>query len=171
MAEQYLRLGSVVIDRSRNVPLRVVDVDHRPAGEHPQVDVDDPMARQWGVTAEDTVYDCVFLPTGEDAVTAPKKSYAYPESRLTRFPVEAALPEDPRRIHTQIIVEFLAAIFEYTQRADEKLGADSDFSWTDTVADAVVAIDFEAEVPPEVLLEEAAELAEASIGPGGNDDE
>jgi len=169
--KQYLRLGSVVLDRARNKPLRIVGRDHRDAGDHPDVDVDDAMAQQWGVTESDDVYDCVFLPTGEDAVSAPRKAYAYPENRLTRFPVEAALEEDARRIHTQIIIEFLAALLEYTKRADRKLGEDSDFSWTDTVADAVIALEFEAEVPPEVLLEEADELAEAAIGQDGDRDD
>lgn len=166
MPEQFIRLGSVVLDRSRNQPLRVVGRDHRRAGEHPDIDVDDAMAQQWGVTEDDVVYDCVFLPTGEDAVSSPKRPYAYPEGRLTRYPVEAALDDDARRVHTQILTEFLAAVLERAKadkRADRRVGA---------VFEMVNEADFEAEVPPEVLLEEAEELADvATTVNGGDDDE
>jgi hypothetical protein len=164
VTEQFIRLGSVVLDRARNTPLRVVARDHRDAGEHPEVDVDDAMAQQWGITEFDDVYECVFLPTGEDAVSSPRKSYAYPASRLTRFPVEAALPDDARRIHTQIIIEFLAAILERAKtdkRADRRVGA---------IFEMVHQADFEAEIPPEVLLEEAEEFADASVGAGDRDE-
>lgn len=163
-SEQYLRLGSVVLDRARNTPLRVVGRDHRDAGEHPAVDVDDAMAQQWGVTESDDVYECVFLPTGEDAVSSPRNSYAYPAPRLTRFPVEAALPDDARRIHTQILIEFLAAILERAKtdkRADRRIGA---------IFEMVHQADFEAEVPPEVLLEEAEELADVATSMNGGGD-
>ena len=160
MAEQYLRLGSVVIDRSRNVPLRVVNIDHRPAGEHPEVDVDDAMAQQWGVTESDDVYECVFLPTGEGAVSSPRKSYAYPASRLTRFPVEAALEDNACRIHTQIIEEVLA---------DVLLAADVEgTSVRQNVETAISRSKIDAKLPSEVLLEEAAEIADATPPAGGD---
>jgi len=164
MPEKHIRLGSVVLDRARNQPLRVVGRDYRRAGDHSDVDVDDAMAREWGVTEDDVVYDCVFLPTGEDAVSSPKRPYAYPEGRLTRFPVEAALDEDARRVHTQILTEFLAAVLESAKadkRAERRVGA---------IFEMVHQADFEAEVPPEVLLEEAEELADVARLGGGEAD-
>lgn len=165
VSKQFIRLGSIVLDRSRNKPLRVVGRDHRRAGDHPDTDVDDAMARQWGVTEDDIVYDCVFLPTGEDKVSSPKRSYAYPEGRLTRFPVEAAFHEDARRIHTQILTEFLAAVLESAKadkRAERRVGA---------IFEMVHQADFEAEVPTEVLLEEAEELADAATSTNGGGDD
>ena len=154
-----IRLGSVVIDRARNKPLRVVGRDHRPAGEHPDVEVLDQMAREWGVTDEDTVWHCVFLPTGEDAVTAPKKAYSYPDSRLTRYPVEAALPSDSRRIHTQVLEQLVAGLLEAGDAEGDSVRR--------AVEHALVNTDINAEVPPEVLLEEAAEMVEAGGLDGG----
>lgn len=152
MTEQFIRLGSVVLDRARNTPLRVVGRDHRDAVEHPEVDVDDAMAQQYGLTESDDVYKCVFLPTGEDKVSSPRKSYAYPASRLPRFPVEAALPDNARRIHTQIIEEVLA---------DVLLAADvQGTSVRQNVETAISRSNIDAELPPEVLLEEAAEIAD-----------
>jgi len=165
MPEKHIRLGSIVLDRARNQALRVVGRDHRRAGDHPDVDVDDAMAREWGVTEDDVVYDCVFLPTGEDAVSSPKRPYAYPEGRLTRFPVEAALDEDARRIHTQIVTEFLAAVLESAKtdkRAERRVGA---------IFEMVHQADFEAEVPTEVLLEEAEELADVATTMNGGEDD
>ena len=159
-SEQFLRLGSVVLERARNKPLRVVGRDHRDAGEHPAVDVDDAMAQQWGATESDDVYECVFLPTGENAVSSPRKSIAYPASRLTRFPVEAALEDDARRIHTQIIQEVLA---------DVLLAADVEgTSVRQNVETAISRSKIDAELPPEVLLEEAAEIADATSPAGGD---
>lgn len=165
MPEKHIRLGSIVLDRARNKALRVVSRDHRRAGDHPDVDVDDAMAREWGVTEDDAVYDCVFLPTGEDAVSSPKRPYAYPEGRLTRYPVETALDEDARRVHTQIVIEFLATVLESAKtdkRAERRVGA---------IFETVHQADFEAEVPAEVLLEEAEELADVATSmSGGGDD-
>jgi len=169
MTEQFLRLGSVVVDKATGQALRVVDTSHQTAGEHQYIDVPD--LRQWGVSEDSTVYECVYLPTGteDDNAYPPRQTYAFAEEQLFRFHCEHALPEGARRIHTQIVVEFLAALLENAKRADKKLGEGSDFSWTDTIADAVVALDFETEIPPEILLEEAAELADASIGTGDRD--
>jgi len=170
MPEQFIRLGSVVVDKATGQALRVVDTSHQTGGEHQYIDVPD--LRQWGVTEDSTVYECVYLPTGteDDNAYPPSQTYAFAEEQLFRYHCEHALPEGARRIHTQIVVEFLAAVLEYAKRADQKLRGHSDFSWTDTIADAVIAIGFEAEVPPEILLEEAAELADASIGAGDRDE-
>ena len=123
------------------------------------------MARQWGVTEDDVVYDSVFLPTGEDAVSSPKRPYAYPEGRLTRYPVEAALDENARRVHTQILTEFLAAVLESAKtdkRAERRVGA---------IFEMIHQADFEAEVPAEVLLEEAEELADVATTMNGGEND
>lgn len=166
MTATPIRLGSVVLDRARNKPLRVVGRDDRPAAEHPNVDVDDAMAREWGVDENDIVFDCVFLPTGDDAVSSPRKTYAYPESRLTRYPVEAALFPDDRRIHTEILVEFLAGVFAELMWH----GADAD---VETVQSTVISANnrVDTEVPTEVLVEEAIERAHAALTDGGDEDE
>ena len=165
MTEQFIRVGSVVVDKATGQALRVVDTPHQTAGEHQYIDVPD--LRQWGVTEDSTVYECVYLPTRteDDNAYPPSQTYAFAEEQLFRFHCEHALPEGTRRIHTQILTDFLAAILERAKtdkRADRRVGA---------IFELVNKADFEAEVPPEVLLEEAAELAEASIGPGGIDDE
>lgn len=153
MNEQFIRLGSTVLDRARNQTLRVVGRDHRPAAEHPHVSGQTPMARQYGIEPDDTVYKCVFLPVGDEKVTSPNRTYDYAESKLTRYPVEAALDDGARRIHTQIIIEFLAEVF----------GAVGDEDVAQTVADAVNgADDFDCELPPEELIAEARELADAN---------
>lgn len=159
-----IRLGAIVLDRARNAPLRVVGRDHRPAGEHPDVAHRDPMARSWGVDPEDRVYECVFLPTPDDqAVTAPTRAYAYPASRPTRYPVEAALGPDARRIHTQVLVEYTAALLDVTwAEVDTDLGPSVplDVAVAEAVVNANDVVD--AAVPTEVLLEEARELQAAN---------
>lgn len=159
-----LVLGSIVLDATQNKPMQVVGVDHRNASDHPNVDVDDPIHRELGVTPTDPVFDCVFLPDGDDRLSTPTKTYAYPWGRLTRVPVEAALPEGARRIHTQILVEFLASVFAELQFH----GADEDI---ERVAEAVTLANqrIDAEVPTEVLVEEALELADVERLAGGGD--
>lgn len=153
MNEQFIRLGSTVLDRARNRTLRVVGRDHRPAAEHPYVDVEMPMARQYGIEPDDTVYKCVFLPIGDEKVTSPNRTYDYAESKLVRYPVEAALDDGARRIHTQIIIEFLAEVFGAVEEDEE----------AQALADAVNgADDFDCELPAEELVAEARELADAN---------
>lgn len=161
-----IRPGDVVLDRARNVPLQVVDVDHRTAQEHRHIDVGDPLHWEWGVTPEDRVFECVFLPTGgaDETVSTPSKTYAYPASRLLRYPVEAGLGDDARRVHTQILVEFLAAMLRGC--------ADADATETDRhVRQAAIVADqfVDTEVPTEVLIEEAADLANAATFGGEAD--
>lgn len=169
MTEQHLRLGSVVIDRTRNVSLRVVGRDHRDAAEHPHVDPEDPMLRRLGVEPGDAVYDCVFLPDAQDdKLTAPRKTYHYPEGQLARVPVEAALEEDARRIHTQILVEFLAALKQAVHERDELKEA-ADQPTPLLLEDIVLATEpyIDAEVPTHKLLQEAQDLADAASLSGG----
>lgn len=148
-----IRLGSVVIDRKQNKPLRVVAKSPKNARDHNHVDLRDPLLDAIGVTPEDDVYDCVFLPSDPNGnVSPPSKTYAYPEGRLYRYPVEAAYSyDDPDRIHTQILTGFLAHILR-----------NYDPEYQDVLTDAVRQIGFDAgtEIPAEALLEEAVELAD-----------
>ena len=162
MSKPFIRLGSIVVDKATGQALRVVDASHQTAGEHQYIDVLD--LRQWGVTEGSTVYECVYLPTGteDDNAYPPSKTYAFAEEQLFRFYCEHALPEGARRIHTQIIEEVLADIL---------LAADGEgTSIRQNVELAISQSKIDVEVPPEVLLEEAAELAEASIGLEGDTD-
>lgn len=168
MDSQFLRRGSTVIDRKQNVPMRVVGQDRRTAVEHPNIDVNDPMLRQLGVEPEDAVYECVFLPTGEDSLSTPSKPYAYPEGRLARVPVEAAISEDARRVHTQIVLDVLAALLEVRWKATPN-DIDPSIPLPEAVAEAIIGADIDAEVPTEVLLEEAQELADVAQTIGGAD--
>jgi len=162
MSKPFIRLGSIVVDKATGQALRVIDASHQTADEHQYVDVPD--LRQWGVTEGSTVYECVYLPTGteDDNAYPPRQTYAFPEEQLFRFHCEHALPEGARRIHTQIIEEVIADIL---------LAADVEgTSVRQNVELAISQSKIDAEVPPGVLLEEAAELAEASIGPEGDAD-
>jgi hypothetical protein len=80
--------GTVVVDLASGQALQVVSVATQPAGEHPQTR-SDPTAEMFDSDADEPVYNCVFLPDGEK-VSPPSKTYAYPESRLLRYPVERA---------------------------------------------------------------------------------
>jgi hypothetical protein len=156
-----IRLGSVVIDKAENKPLRVAKLSHETAGQHDYIDVDDSENQQWGVTATDRVYECVYLTTyGPDESTRPpKRTYAFPEGRLYRYHCEAGLSEQSHRIHTQILIEFLA---EVLAKAED--GGDVP---VDEKAIARALDEYTAE-PADDLLEEAKELADASrFGRGG----
>jgi len=162
MTEQFLRLGSVVVDKATGQALRVVNTSHQAADEHQYIDVPD--LRQWGVGEDSTVYECVYLPTGteNDNAYPPGQTYAFAEEQLFRFHCEHPLPEGARRIHTQIIETVLADIL---------LAADVEgTSVRQNVELAISRSKIDAEVPPEVLLEEAAELADASVGAGDRDE-
>jgi hypothetical protein len=160
--ENRPRVGEIVVDLAQGVPLQVVEVAHRSAGEHPQVTVDEETRALWGVTEDERVYDCVFLPTEEDRVDAPSNTYAYPAGRLARVPVEQAVDGDARRIPTQIVIEFLADVLADCRRADQ-------FDVAETLLDAVgeSSAPSELSVSADVLVGEVDELADAKVGPGG----
>jgi|GEM_PF-4032499 len=80
--------GDIVVDLASGKALQVVGKSVQTVGEHPQTRSDD-TAEMFGAHSAETVFDCVFLPDGEK-VTPPTKTYAYPESRLLRYPVENA---------------------------------------------------------------------------------
>lgn len=162
MIEKAIQLGSIVIEKAENKPLRVLDVAHETAGEHDYIDVDDPENRQWGVEPDDPVYECGYLTTSgaDDSTRPPTRTYAFPEGRLYRYRCEAALPEDARRIHTQIIE---AALAEVLVAADDEGPA-----VRENVEAAISRSGIDTEVSPEVLLQEAAEIAKASQIGGGD---
>jgi hypothetical protein len=80
--------GDIVVDLSSGKSLQVVGKSEQTVGEHPQTRSDD-TAEMFGANPDETVFQCVFLPDGEK-ITPPTKTYAYPESRLLRYPVERA---------------------------------------------------------------------------------
>jgi hypothetical protein len=150
-----------VIDKAENKPLRVAKLSHETAGQHDYIDVDDSENQQWGVTATDRVYECVYLTTyGPDESTRPpKRTYAFPEGRLYRYHCEAGLSEQSHRIHTQILIEFLA---EVLAKAEGRGDAPVDEKAITRALDEYTA------EPADDLLEEAKELADASrFGRGG----
>ena len=81
--------GDVAIDLSQGTPLQVVSQSAKTVDEHRHTR-DDQSAEMFGADPDDPVYNCVFLPTPDDQITPPKRTYAYPESRLLRFPTEEA---------------------------------------------------------------------------------
>ena len=155
-----IRLGSVVIDKAENKPLRVAKVSHETAGQHDYIDVDDPENQQWGVTASDRVYECVYLTTyGPDESTRPpKRTYAFPEGRLYRYHCEAGLSDHSHRIHTQILMEFLADVFAQAEINGDELADEEAIAR---------ALENHVDDPVTDLLEEAKELADASRIGGG----
>jgi hypothetical protein len=149
-----------VIDKAENKPLRVAKLSHETAGQHDYIDVDDSENQQWGVTATDRVYECVYLTTyGPDESTRPpKRTYAFPEGRLYRYHCEAGLSEQSHRIHTQILIDFLAdmlaeAEIQEAEPANQKV--------------IVRALDEHADAPVDDLLKEVKELADTSRIGGG----
>jgi len=91
--ESNIGIGDVVVDLARGKSLQVVSVATQTAGEHKQVR-SDPTAEMFGTDADDLVFNCVFLPNQDDGISPPSKTYAYPESRLLRYPVEDATPNE-----------------------------------------------------------------------------
>lgn len=89
--------GDVVVDLVSGKSLQVVSRSTATAGEHPQTR-SDKTAAMFGADEDDAVYNCVFLPDGED-VRPPSETYAYPEGRLLRYPVEQAADGTPLQTH------------------------------------------------------------------------
>lgn len=160
-----IRVGDIVLDRARNKPLQVVAIATETAAEHDHIDVADPMAQEWGVADDDRVLECVFLPTGDDAVSAPRKTYAYPEGRLTRYPAEVAL-DSIRPVRHPIDQQRLRLVATMAQRA---LALDDDpGDGPESYEDALRLIAGEA---AKDLLDPAFERAEAARFGGGGDGE
>jgi len=100
--------ADVVVDLVSGKSLQVVSRSSVTAGDHPQLRSDKTGA-MFGADENDAVYNCVFLPDGED-VRPPSKTYAYPESRLLRYPVEDA--DDGTHLQTHLRAAFLQDLAE-----------------------------------------------------------
>jgi len=108
------RVGDVVVDLARGKALQVVSESAQRAGEHPETR-SDRTADLFDVDPEEPVYNCVFLPDGDGSISPPTKTYAYPQSRLLRFPVEEAT--DNSSIHHHMRV---ATLIELAESADDR---------------------------------------------------
>lgn len=148
-----LRKTEIVTDARREPQaLQLVSRDNRRAGDHPEVDVDDRVNWEHGVDEDDVVWNCVFLPDADHRVSEPKKTYAFPESVLARYPVEAAEPATAR-LHTEVLVDFLAGLLV---EADERGTGEEVRGAIIGAHDRTKALE-----PTEQLLEFAEELAAA----------
>jgi hypothetical protein len=87
-AEGAICTGAIVVDLASGKGLQVVGKSAKTVDEHRQTR-SDAMAEMFGADPDEAVYQCVFLPDGEK-LTPTTKTYAYPESRLLRYPVENA---------------------------------------------------------------------------------
>jgi hypothetical protein len=164
MTEREIDIGDVVLDRARNKPLQVVETAPETAAEHDHVDVADAMAQEWGVQDDDRVLECVFLPAGEDTVSSPRKTYAYPEGRLTRYPTEAAL-DSIRTVRHPVDQQRLRQVATTAQRA---LTLDEDDPG-DGPEDYETALRTLVGEAAKYLLDPAFERAEAGRFGGGDD--
>ena len=94
--------GDVVIDKVKQRPLYVRRVVADTAVEYldqEDFDLTTYDAHPWlGITAMDTIFECVFLPTKVEDIPSSKgdKTYAYPRGRLVRVPVEYLWNSDTR---------------------------------------------------------------------------
>jgi len=87
-AEGEIGTGAIVVDLASGKGLQVVGKSAKTVGEHGHTR-SDATAEMFDAEPDEAVYQCVFLPDGEK-VSPPTKTYAYPESRLLRYPVENA---------------------------------------------------------------------------------
>lgn len=88
VADSEISTGDPVVDLASGKSLIVVGKSSKTVGEHPKTRSDN-SAEMFGADPEEPVFSCVFLPDGEK-VRPPTKTYAYPESRLLRYPIENA---------------------------------------------------------------------------------
>jgi len=87
-AEGEICTGAIVVDLASGTALQVVGTSAQTVGEHRQTR-SDATAEMFNAEPDEAVYECVFLPDG-GKISPPTKTYAYPESRLLRYPVESA---------------------------------------------------------------------------------
>ena len=88
VADDEISTGDIVVDLSSGKGLQVVGKSSMTVGKHPQTR-SDATAEMFDADPDEPVFECVFLPDGEK-VSPPTKTYAYPASRLLRYPVENA---------------------------------------------------------------------------------
>ncbi len=123
-------VGDVVVDLSRGVSLQVTGVATKRAGEHPEVR-SDPTADLFDTDDEELVFNCVFLPDGDGSIAPPpSKTYAYPASRLLRYPVEEATPKE------RLQREWLTNVLEELAVEANELGAQHRISLREVVTNA-----------------------------------
>jgi len=138
-------VGDVVVGLSLGVSLQVTGVATKRAGNHPEVR-SDPTAELFDTDDEELVFNCVFLPDGDGSVSPPSKTYAYPASRLLRYPVEEATPNE------RLQREWLTNVLEELAVEANKLGGQHRICLREVVTEA-----FGSEVAG--LLEEFVEAA------------
>jgi len=147
--------GDVVIDLVQGRPLYV----RRQRGtaaeyfESEDFDLTTYKAHPWlPITPDDTIFECVFLPTNPESIPTAKKdkTYDYPRGRLARVPVEWLYDSDMRPQEDQKRA-LLAAMFANAEDLTE--GSDSDLDLVESLF-AVARATFPADT-----VAEAAERA------------
>ena len=120
MTSEEIGTGDVVIDLSSGSSMQVVSKLSQRAAEHAKVR-SDATNQMFGMEDDDAVFNCVFLPESGERASAPSKSYAYPESRLLRYPVENATQYEniQNELRTLMLEELVDAAFELDQSASE----------------------------------------------------
>lgn len=116
-AEGEISTGDVAVDLAYTAPVQVVGREEQPAGEHPHTR-SDANAELFGVEPDEPVYSCVYLPSPDDGITPPSKTYSFPESRLLRYPVEDAT--NLASIQSHIRVAVLEDLVEAAAEGDDE---------------------------------------------------
>ena len=120
MTREEIATGDVVIDLASGSAMQVVSKLSEPAVEHAKVR-SDATNQLFGMDDDDAVFNCVFLPESDDRASPPSKSYAYPESRLLRYPVENATQYEniQTELRTLMLEELVDAAYQLDQSASE----------------------------------------------------
>lgn len=149
MVDPAIQVGDIVHDLIERGHMRVLehegtvaeyrdrsddDFDHTTYKTHPLI----------GVTDDEDVYRCVYL--SSDPSVGYKQSYAFPESRLARAPVEEASKDLERPYHS-IRRALLASLFANAEDEEE--------------LNTIYETAYRAGLYPD-LVDEARELAEAA---------
>lgn len=114
-----IRPGDIVIDLVQGRPLYIRREVAPTAAEYFDVqdfDLTTYKAHPWlPITPDDTVFECVFIPTKPQDIPGSKgdKSYDYPRGRLARVPVEWLYDADTHR-HAEHVIDTLTRLFEST---------------------------------------------------------
>jgi len=112
-----IRPGDIVIDLVQGRPLYIRREVAPTAAEYFDVqdfDLTTYKAHPWlPITPDDTVFECVFIPTKPQDIPGSKgdKSYDYPRGRLARVPVEWLYDADTHR-HAEHVIDTLTRLFE-----------------------------------------------------------
>lgn len=108
-----LQPGDIVLDDRHPIGAMLV-IEEAPlsADAHPDVNLNDTMNINRGVSECDRVYRCLKLPSGDEKVGVPSSEDVLdiPESVLTRYPIESAIEgaDLPLSLHllTTFVVDF-----------------------------------------------------------------